>query len=258
MNSHRSADPRHRAGDRPRFRSLNSPRWRSTVAAIAAIAAAWTIAGGSRAHAADSTPLFPDQGAPLGWLVRSWNDVSHPAPPSAHWVVTDGILRGSVPRGTWLVSPREYGDFRLEFEFRLGERGQGGVGLRMPLRGDPATEGLQIQMVDPRHFSTNLTAKPWEKTGALYRAVAPSAEAYRPLEWNRYSIECVGHQLKVVLNGKKVIDMDLSKSPEDSEPARGKPLAERPTRGRIGFLEVSRGTGQLEIRNARIRELNSR
>ncbi len=217
-----------------------------------------TFAAGTVAKGADFVPLFPDDGGPLAWMVRSWNDVSHPAPPSARWVVAEGVLRGSVPRGTWLVSPREYGDFRLEFEFRLGERGQGGVGLRFPLRGDPAAEGLQIQMVDPRHFGTNIAAKPWEATGALYRAVAPSADAYRPLEWNRYSIECRGNRLKVVLNGKKVIDLDLSEPTDSPEPAQGKPLVERPTRGRIGFLEVSRGSGQVEIRNARIRDLDPR
>lgn len=200
------------------------------------------------------TPLFPTDGVPPGWSVRSWNDVSLPAQPNARWLVAESTLRGSVPRGTWLVSPREYSDFTLELEFRLGEGGHGGVGLRFPMRGNPAEEGIVVQMVDPRAFGTNYTAQPWETTGALYKAVPPIAQAFKPLEWNRYSIECRGSHILVTLNGTKVMDADLQRMIENVEPIRGKPLAERPVRGRIGFLEVSRRTGQVEIRNAHIRE----
>lgn len=110
-------------------------------------------------------------------------------------------------------------------------------------------------MVDPRAFGTNYTAQPWETTGALDKAVPPIArEAFKPLEWNRYSIECRGGHILVTLNGTKVMDADLQRMIENVEPIRGKPLAERPVRGCIGFLEVSRRTGQVEIRNAHIRE----
>lgn len=207
------------------------------------------------ASPAGFAPLFPQDGVPAGWMVRSWNDVSLPAPPSANWKVTSGTLQAGAPRGTWLVSAREYGDFILDFEFRLGERGQGGVGIRFPMAGDPAFEGLEVQMVDPRFYGTNHTAQPWELTGALFKAVPPTVDAYKPLDWNHYTIECRGSTVSVTLNGKKVIDIDLARATET--PARGKPLAERPRRGRIGFQEVSRGDGRVEIRNARIQVLNA-
>lgn len=242
---------------RPGRTGHSRPRRVALLALAAAFAAFSTPAATKPAipRAAKTSafaPLFPADGPPAGWLVRSWNDVSFPAQPNALWNVSEGVLKGSVPRGTWLVSPREYTDFVLEFEFRLGERGQGGVGLRFPMRGDPAVEGLEVQMVDPRFYGTNYTGRPWEYTGALYKAVAPTTDAYKPLEWNRYTIQCRGNQVTVTLNGKKVIDVDLSKPTEEAVP--GKPLAERPARGRIGFQEVSRGTAQVEIRNARIRE----
>ena len=123
------------------------------------------------------------------------------------------------------------------------------------MRGDPAAEGLVIPMVDPRYYPTNHTPQPRDTTGALLGAVAPSADAYLPLQWNRYSIRCQGSRVSVTLNGKQVVDLDLSKPTDDPEPARGKPLAERPVRGRIGFLEVSRGSARVELRNARIRAL---
>lgn len=199
-------------------------------------------------------PLFPNPGAPAGWVVRSWNDVTQPAPPEALWEVVDGVLLGSRPRGTWLVSEREYGDFVLEFEFRLGERGQSGVGLRFPIQGDPAVEGLEIQLVDPRYFGTNTPTPPRDGSGAVYQAVAPATQRYRPNAWNSCRIACQGAQVSVTLNGQEVnrLNLDEQEAPLD----RGQPLSRRPRRGHLGFQEVSRGTGVVEIRGARIQVLD--
>ena len=79
-------------------------------------------------------PLFTEDGVPKGWLVRSWDDLSKPADAATVWTVKRGILHGSEPRGTWLVSEKEYGDFVLEFEFRLGPRGNSGCAIRLRSR----------------------------------------------------------------------------------------------------------------------------
>ena len=60
--------------------------------------------------------LFPADGVPKGWVVRPWNDLKAPADPGVQWQVIDGVLNGSEPRGTWLVSEVEYGDFVLNGE----------------------------------------------------------------------------------------------------------------------------------------------
>src|SRR5262245_17912407 len=98
--------------------------------------------------AADSgwTPLFPEEGVPKGWLVRAWDDVRNPAKGEPVWKVEKGILVGGNPRGSWLLSEKEYGDFELEFEFKLGETGNSGCALRAPLQGDPAFDGIELQM----------------------------------------------------------------------------------------------------------------
>jgi hypothetical protein len=202
----------------------------------------------------DFQPLFPRDGTPRGWTVRSWHDVSQPAPPEARWVVRDGVLHGSSPGGTWLVSDEEYEDFILEFEFRLGERGNSGVGLRFPPSGDPAVEGMEAQLVDPGYFGGRHVPEPWELTGALYKAAPPTTTTYAPGEWNRCSITCRGEFVRVAINGTRVLDLNLRQ--ETGELPRGRPLAERPRRGRIGFQEISRAGGQTRIRNARIRILN--
>lgn len=205
---------------------------------------------GAGGKASAGTPLFPEEGIPVGWSVRNWVDVSQAPPPGAQWVVTDGILRGSTPRGTWLMSEREYGDFSLEYEFRLGERGNSGFAFRFPPSGDPAVTGMELQLVDPRFYGSNYIAQPSELTGALYKALPPSEQVLRPLDWNTCKVTCAGPNLTVVLNGRTVIDTDLSRQ-QVSLPG-GLPLAQRPRRGHIGFQEISRGGGFVEIRNARI------
>src|SRR5258705_1042272 len=76
------------------------------------------------------TPLFPKDGVPQGWSVRAWDDVKNKPKETVVWKVENGILNAGEPRGTWLVSDKEYGDFILEFEFKLGERGNSGCGDR--------------------------------------------------------------------------------------------------------------------------------
>jgi len=201
-------------------------------------------------------PLFPQDGVPQGWIVRAWNDVRNPADGNPVWKVENGVLTGGEPRGCWLLSEQEYGDFVLEFEFKLGERGNSGCALRAPLYGDPAFDGLELQMAD---FRYNPEAKDSELTGGLYRAVAPKKQVYRPTEWNRYRIECRGTRVKVELNAEPILDVNLDEQTTTVKRHDGTdapPLKDRPRRGHIGFQELSRDGSHVEIRNAGIRVLD--
>lgn len=203
-------------------------------------------------------PLFPKDGIPEGWSVRDWADVKNPPPAGAVWKVVDGVLHGSEPRGTWLVSEKKYGDFILKFEFKLGDRGNSGCGLRFPDAGDPAFDGLELQMVDPRYFPPDMKVLPSELTGSLYRAQAPARQVFKPNMWNSYEITLQGTKAKVILNGEKVIDADLHEIVTNLKRHNGAdvvPMKERPLKGHIGFQELSRGGAHVEIRNARIKEL---
>src|SRR5438477_441519 len=145
--------------------------------------------------------LFPKDGVPEGWMVRNWDNVKNAPESKVQWKVENGILEGSEPRGTWLLSEKEYGDFILEFEWKLGEQGNSGTALRAPLHGDPAFDGMELQMVDRRYYPADMAVTPAELTGSLYKALAPRVKAYKPGEWNKYQITCRGPSVKVVLNG---------------------------------------------------------
>ena len=229
----------------------------SLLIALAGAAALLRANDSRTATAAKAVPLFPDQGEPKGWSVRAWDDVSNPGPDGAKWVVDDqGVLHGSEPRGTWLVSDREYGDFVLEFDFKLGERGNSGCGIRFPGRGDPAFDGLEIQMCDARYNDPPDTAD--KLTASLYKALAPGKQVYKPTEWNHYVITARGPHIKVELNGQVVQDVNLDDHTDVLERNDGNKcpsLKDRPRRGHIGFQELSRGGAHVMIKNAKITEL---
>jgi 3-keto-disaccharide hydrolase len=200
-------------------------------------------------------PLFPTDGPPKGWVVREWNDVSKVAPDGTQWTVKNGVLQPGQKRGTWLMSEREYADFILEFAIKLTERGNSGVALRAPMKGDPAFDGMELQFADVRY---NPDAKDSELTGGIYRAIAPSKQVYKLLEWNTSRVELRGARLKVTLNGETIQDVDLTKFDQPVKRHDGTdapPVKDRPRKGHIGFQHLSRNNEPVLIRDVRIREL---
>jgi hypothetical protein len=229
---------------------------------IVGILSSMALIGAAQSNGAENqagagfAPLFPKDGVPEGWVVRAWNEVSQPPSQPAAWKVESGVLHGGEPRGTWLMSEKAYGDFVLEFEFKLGPTGNSGLALRSPMKGDPAFDGMELQMADLRY---NPQAKDSELTGGLYRAVAPSKQVYKPTDWNRYEVTLIGSRLKVVLNGETIQDLNLEEQTQEVKRHDGTtapPIKDRPRRGHIGFQELSRGEGHVQIRNARIKDLD--
>jgi hypothetical protein len=251
---------------------------RSTKHPLAAITFLIMSASASCAlAAAEPKPLFATEGPVVqGWTTRDWEDVSKPPKWPVQWQVRKGELWGTGHYstgnsgdkwiGTWLLSEAEYGDFILELEFKFkngGRFGNGGVALRAPLKGDPAYEGLELQITDPQfEYSYFPEAGHDELTGALYLVAAPTKLMYRAGEWNRYRIELRGPKVKVTLNGTTVQDIDLDSF---TRPARkhGKgqefldatPGAQRPRRGHIGLQDLSENGEVLLFRNVKVTEL---
>jgi 3-keto-disaccharide hydrolase len=200
-------------------------------------------------------PLFPADGVPKGFVVTEWSDLAKPAPKGVEWTVEDGVLTAGKQRGTWLISEKEYSDFILEFEIKLTERGNSGVALRAPMKGDPAFDGMELQVADLRY---NEKAKDSELTGGIYRAIAPSKQVYKPTEWNSFRVELKGEKLKVTLNGEVIQDVDLTKFDQPVKRHDGKdapPIKDRPRKGHIGFQHLSQNNEPVLIRGAKIKEL---
>jgi len=84
----------------------------------------------------------------------------------------------------------------------------------------------------------------------------------KPGQWNRFTIKCAGKQIDVALNGEHIASMDMNlwtsakKNPDGSKipPWLSKPLAEHPTKGRIG-LQGKHAGAPIWFRNIKVREL---
>jgi hypothetical protein len=173
------------------------------------------------------------------------------------WKANGEILlceKGEKGAGGWLTTDREYGDFILRLEWKIPRNGNSGVGLRYPALGEPAHEGMEIQLLDDAS-PVNAQRPPEELSGSLYVEVAPSRKADKPVgEWNSMEITCQDSLLIVMTNGIETQRLNLDELKIlHGHHRRYKPVSERARKGFIG-LQGDRGE-QTEFRNIRIRPL---
>jgi predicted Zn finger-like uncharacterized protein len=166
--------------------------------------------------------------------------------PLETWSIKDGtIVTEGKPRG-WLLTNREYGDFELLLEYRLGPKAVSGVAVRTPSQGAPYTQGIKIPLVDD---SADPKLAAVDATGALAGVVGPKKKAAKPIgEWNELRIVARGRTVKVEINGVEVVSENL-----DSHKALFQkfPGLQRP-RGRLGVQSYS---GSAEFRNIWLKDL---
>lgn len=185
------------------------------------------------------TPLFNGKNLD-GWKVHAGKmDV---------WSADGGMLVVNGRGGGWLMTEKEYGDFELRLEYRLPKRGNSGVALRAPLQGDPAYQGMEIQILDDENYKG---IKPWQFTGSIYDVVPPSKHVSKPAgEWNAMRIIAKGRQITVELNGTKIVDANLDEYKDRVKPNPEKKLAGHPGLLRTtGHLGLQSHDGRVEFRN---------
>ena len=199
-----------------------------------------------------------------GWVVMGKTE---------QWTAADGLLKCLGAPGGWLRTEKEYTDFELRLDFNNTPKTNSGVFLRATEKGNPAFTGMEIQIID------DVGAKPVKSsTGSVYAAVAPAVVATKPPgEWNSYDITLKGTQLKVVLNGQTLYDVDLSDPKLNEEVANSaaeglkariakaekegtKPPTEPeykpfPERAKTGFIGLQNHGHEIAFRNIRIKVL---
>ncbi|MBP7948029.1 MAG: DUF1080 domain-containing protein [Verrucomicrobiales bacterium] len=125
--------------------------------------------------------------------------------------VQDGAIV-CTPKGSFLHTEKEYGDFVLDFQFKLQPGSNNGIGLRYPGTGDAAYAGMEIQVLDDRHEKYK-GLQEWQYHGSVYN-IQPSLQARKNClkptgEWNHETIVCIGDHIKVILNGETITDCFL-------------------------------------------------
>jgi len=135
----------------------------------------------------------------------------------ARYVPEPGGILGESSSGahSFLVTERKLGDFVLEVDVKAEKPGNAGIQVRSHARPDGSVHGCQIEIdPSPRAWSGGLydeARRGWLQ--GLQENPAGRA-AFRPGEWNRFRIECIGPWIRTWVNGVPVTDyfdaMDLS------------------------------------------------
>ena len=165
--------------------------------------------------------------------------------------VEDGAIYSTVKDGGNLYTEKEYGDFVFRFEFKLTEGANNGIGIRAPLTGDSAYQGMEIQVLDDNAPAYKGKLRPAQYHGSIYDVVAAQPGHLKPVgEWNEEEITAKGRQITVKLNGATIVDANLDDVKDPAVLKKHPGLANKS--GHIGFL----GHGaRVEFRNLRIKEL---
>ncbi len=127
------------------------------------------------------------------------------------WSIEDGVLVGRNGQnwttdpeksGSWLRTKKMYGDFELEFEYTISEKGNSGVFFRSAAEKNPAFTGYEMQIVD---FFGREPSK--HGAGALYDVIAPTKNLVkRAGEFNHVVIRADGPWITIEMNGEKVLN----------------------------------------------------
>ena len=195
-----------------------------------------------------------------GWKPLFADDLSNAKFSAGVWTSTGGELTASKDEAIWTVAQHE--NFELDLEFKTDHESNSGVILYCSDTGNWIPNSLEIQIADDHAEKWAQSPKTWQ-CGAAFGHLAPvKSLVKKPGEWNRYTITANGSLVDVVLNGEKVLSMDLrqwtsaKKNPDGTEipPWLSRPKAELATKGFIG-LQGKHGASSIWFRNVRIRQL---
>lgn len=186
-------------------------------------------------------------------------DISAWTTETGDWSIEDGILvlknknDHNMVNSSYLWTRETFGDFVLELDFRVPDEPIYGL-EKFKGEGKPGNSGVFIRGESPKNpVQTEIeiqvgTQKPEDElrrgsVGGLFDLVPPSANMYKPGEWNHYRITGKDSQVSVELNGTETASADLNDwasermNPDGSPNKFKRPLKEFARIGYIGLQD---------------------
>ena len=102
------------------------------------------------------------------------------------YVAEEGMIAVKPEGGSGgnLYTEKEYSDFIFRFEFLLTPAANNGLGIRAPLTGDAAYQGMEIQILDDT-APVYANLKPYQYHGSVYGVIPAKRGFQNPVgEWN--------------------------------------------------------------------------
>jgi sugar phosphate isomerase/epimerase len=187
------------------------------------------------------------------WKTAVNDDLSNWIFEPGSWEVSDGVLSAKGGGDIW--SKDLYGDFVLDLDFKLADDTNSGVFLRTGSIKEWLHTAIEVQILDS--YGNDPVTK--HDCGAIFDCLEPIKNTVRePGEWNKYTIICKANKINVVLNGERIINMDLNDWQEAHLNPDGTPnkfdtaYKDMPRKGHLGLQYHGH---PVWFRNIRIREL---
>lgn len=168
---------------------------------------------------------------------------------SGNWFVQPGGILAIRPRpgeegwqryADYLWTDKPYENFALQLEYKIPKEGNSGVFLGVKDKNNPVYQGIEIQILDSHEKKEKLTA---HDCGGIVGIEAPIKNMANPAgKWNQMYVVCRENQLRVDLNGERIVDLNMAK-----KLSRPKPLA--------GYIGLQDHGLPLEFRNINIKRL---
>lgn len=195
-----------------------------------------------------------------GWITT---DSDCEPVPSDTWAVEDGALtrKGKA----YLRSEEKYRNFILDLEFKVGPKTNSGILLRHKPNPELIEQKkkywyhglIEVQIFDS--FGKEVPDK--HDCGALYDMVAPTTNTMKkPGRWNRLTICASGGRIVEILNGRKIMDVDLNdwteaaKNPDGTHNKYQKPMKD--LADAEGYILLQDHPGDIWFRNIYIKPLD--
>ena len=154
-----------------------------------------------------------------------------------------------------LYTEKEYSDFILRFEFQLTPGANNGLGIRAPLRGNAAYDGMELQILD-NTAEVYKDLEIYQYHGSVYGVIPAKRGFLKPVgEWNFQEVTAIGNNIKVILNGEVILEGNIKEATANGTiDGKDHPGLFR-QKGHIGFL----GHGSVvKFRNIWIKDLSNK
>ena len=182
--------------------------------------------------------------------------------PITGWEVEDGAMVLMEKKGGDLLTEKEYGDFELELEWKISERGNSGIMFHVKEGADyccPYVTGPEIQVLDDKRHPDSFAGKTGNhKAGALYDLIPPNdTTVVKPAgEWNKARVIVKDGKGESWLNGKKLVDFP-TKGPEWERMVANSKFSKWKDFGTFdkGSIALQDHGDKVWYRNIRVREL---
>jgi hypothetical protein len=234
----------------------------SWAAAVAPLLLLTVIAAAPAAAHAGTAASQDKAAAPSSWQVlfdgkitdafRGWNGDAMPE----GWHVVDGALTkdGNVDE---LVSRKQYANFELRLDWKIGKEGNSGIFYRTTREYDHIYwSGPEYQLLDDANAPDGRS--PLTAAGSdygLYPALAGVVKPYG--HWNHTRLLVRGNHVEHWLNGRKVVAYELNSAEWRAKVAASK-FSKYPNYGLApaGYIGIQGDhPGSIALRDIKIREL---